>query len=96
MLKSSVGALLLVAVALTPGARPGLARAAQDASPDAALERAMALHRAGDTVGAIDAYLAILETSPDRADVRSNLGAAYALGLSIPQHVLLQATEVIQ
>jgi Flp pilus assembly protein TadD len=78
MLKSRVGALLLVAVALTAGARPALARAAQDASPDAALDRAMALHRAGDILGAIDAYLAILEKSPDRADVRSNLGAAYA------------------
>jgi Tfp pilus assembly protein PilF len=67
--------LLLAWTALVPGAR---AAAAQAQDPDAMLERALAQHRAGDVLGAIDGYLALLERVPDRADVRSNLGAAYA------------------
>lgn len=78
MLNPRIG-LLLVAIALTAAVRPGLASwAADEPEADGALERALAQHRAGDIPGAIDAYLAILERSPDRADVRSNLGAAYA------------------
>jgi len=34
------------------------------------------LHQEGDLLGAIDAYEAALRDSPDRLDVRSNLGAA--------------------
>jgi tetratricopeptide (TPR) repeat protein len=45
---------------------------------EARVERAMALHQSGDVLGAIEAYQAILARAPDRADVRSNLGAAYA------------------
>jgi tetratricopeptide (TPR) repeat protein len=51
---------------------------AQEPDADALLERALAQHRAGDVLGAIDAYLALLERDAGRADVRSNLGVAYA------------------
>jgi len=48
---------------------------------DAAFERATRLHQAGDLQGAVREYEAILVNSPVRADVRSNLAAAYsALG----------------
>jgi tetratricopeptide (TPR) repeat protein len=57
---------------------------AQNAAPapapseaDELLARALALHRAGDLLGAIQNYEIALETAPDRADIRSNLGAAY-------------------
>jgi tetratricopeptide (TPR) repeat protein len=39
--------------------------------------RALELQQAGDTLGAIDTYKAALSINPDRADARSNLGAAY-------------------
>jgi len=46
-----------------------------------AFARATQLHESGDIEGAIRGYQAILGAHPDRADVRSNLGAAYsALG----------------
>ena len=60
---------------------------------DALLARAAELHQAGDLMGAIDAYKTVLAGQPDRADVRSNLGAAYArlspdvmaaLGIAVP------------
>jgi tetratricopeptide (TPR) repeat protein len=79
MLKRPVRALLLPATLLAAlVVSPLAAAAADEPDTDAALARAMAQHRSGDLLGAIDAYLAILERSPDRADVRSNLGAAYA------------------
>jgi Tfp pilus assembly protein PilF len=55
---------------------------AQDVSDiDSLLERGMHLHRAGDLLGAIQNYQVALESAPERADIRSNLGAAYvALG----------------
>jgi tetratricopeptide (TPR) repeat protein len=43
-----------------------------------AFAEAMRLHQSGDLEGAIRAYLAILAKRPERGDVRSNLGAAYA------------------
>jgi tetratricopeptide (TPR) repeat protein len=45
---------------------------------DRLLARAMELHQAGDVLGAIDGYKAVLAIAPDRTDARSNLGAAYA------------------
>jgi tetratricopeptide (TPR) repeat protein len=45
---------------------------------DRAFESATRLHEAGDIEGAIRGYQAILKSQPDRADVRSNLGAAYS------------------
>src|ERR1044072_9765848 len=47
-------------------------------NPDAAFARAMQLHESGDIEGAIRGYQAILASHPARADVRSNLGAAYS------------------
>ncbi len=41
------------------------------------LGQAAAMHQAGDLLGAIEAYRVDLQTSPELADVRSNLGAAY-------------------
>jgi tetratricopeptide (TPR) repeat protein len=41
-------------------------------------EQATQLHQSGDLEGAIQAYQAILAAHPELADVRSNLGAAYA------------------
>lgn len=44
-------------------------------------DRATQLHQSGDLQGAVRGYLGILANYPARADVRSNLGAAYsALG----------------
>jgi tetratricopeptide (TPR) repeat protein len=51
---------------------------AQSADAERALDRAVELHRAGDVVGAIIQYKAILAKDPARTDVRSNLGAAFA------------------
>ena len=45
---------------------------------EAAFERATELHKSGDLEGAVSAYQSILEKRPERADVRSNLGAAYS------------------
>jgi Tfp pilus assembly protein PilF len=45
------------------------------------LAQALDMHQAGDLLGAVEAYRVVLQTTPERADVRSNLGAAYvALG----------------
>jgi len=46
-------------------------------SPDELFAKAVTLHQAGDTLGAIQYYEAVLEKEPDRVDARSNLGAAY-------------------
>jgi tetratricopeptide (TPR) repeat protein len=48
-------------------------------APDAEqlLARAMELHKAGDIIGAVEGYKAVLAIDPKRADALSNLGAAY-------------------
>src|SRR5438128_66984 len=43
-----------------------------------AFVRATELHESGNIEGAIRGYQAILNSHPERADVRSNLGAAYS------------------
>ncbi|HKQ52908.1 MAG TPA: tetratricopeptide repeat protein [Pyrinomonadaceae bacterium] len=48
------------------------------ADVERAFEQATALHQAGKLEEAIRGYLAILANHPARADVRSNLGAAYS------------------
>jgi tetratricopeptide (TPR) repeat protein len=48
------------------------------AEVDAAFEEATRLHQSGDLEGAIRGYQAILAKHPGRADVRSNLGAAFS------------------
>ncbi|HEX6719543.1 MAG TPA: tetratricopeptide repeat protein [Pyrinomonadaceae bacterium] len=45
---------------------------------DRAFARAAQLHESGDIEGAIRGYQTILSAHPNRADVRSNLGAAYS------------------
>src|SRR5581483_2844841 len=67
--------ITLVAIVLLAAAAP-----AQNGANDVerAFARATELHQAGDIEGAIRAYQAILATHPNRADVRSNLGAAYS------------------
>lgn len=55
-----------------------VAAAAQPPSDvDQLLAQAADMHQAGDLLGAVAAYRVVLQTVPDRADVRSNLGAAY-------------------
>lgn len=44
---------------------------------DRLVAAAVALHQAGDVLGAIDAYSAALRAEPNHPGVRSNLGAAY-------------------
>src|SRR5829696_9351542 len=75
-------AAAVVSLFIAIGLFAGVARA-QDpsAAVDRDFERATQLHQSGDLQGAVRGYLAILATHPARADVRSNLGAAYsALG----------------
>jgi tetratricopeptide (TPR) repeat protein len=57
----------------------GVPRATAQSAPDAdqLLARALELHKAGDVLGAIEGYKAVLALSPNRADAMSNLGAAY-------------------
>jgi len=50
----------------------------QSVTPAETLQRAVQLHQAGDLTGAIQEYETFLAAYPDMADVRSNLGAAYA------------------
>jgi Tfp pilus assembly protein PilF len=56
---------------------PAAGRAQAPATFEQLFERALELQKAGDTLGAIDAYKAALAISPGRADALSNLGAAY-------------------
>jgi tetratricopeptide (TPR) repeat protein len=53
-------------------------RALGQADVESAFERATQLHESGKLEEAIRAYQAILASNPGRADVRSNLGAAYS------------------
>ena len=64
---------LLACVCLLPAAR-----ALAQADVEGAFARATQLHEAGKLEEAIRAYQSILATNPGRADVRSNLGAAYS------------------
>ena len=72
-----VKALLSLAacVCLLPARAAGQAGAAD---VEGAFARATQLHEAGKLEEAIRAYQSILATNPGRADVRSNLGAAYS------------------
>ena len=77
----SVALALLAVVILLPAS--GIAAqepaAGADASEtDTLLAQALELHRAGDLMGAVLKYQLVLETEPDRGDVRSNLAVAYA------------------
>jgi tetratricopeptide (TPR) repeat protein len=52
--------------------------AAEDADVEALFARAVGLHQGGDLAGAAALYERVLEAQPRVAQVRSNLGAAYA------------------
>ncbi len=67
--------LCLVAVTLLAGSAVRAQTAGK--SPDELFEKAVALHQAGDILGAIQYYEALLQQQPDRVEARSNLGAAY-------------------
>jgi tetratricopeptide (TPR) repeat protein len=56
----------------------GPAAHGQTPDADALFARAVALHKSGDTLGAIENYQAVLEKDPTRIAARSNLGAAFA------------------
>jgi tetratricopeptide (TPR) repeat protein len=74
-MKSAVIPSAVVALAVLLG---GPAARAQSPDADALFARAVALHQAGDTLGAIENYQAVLEKDPARVEARSNLGAAFA------------------
>jgi tetratricopeptide (TPR) repeat protein len=76
LVKLSGAVICLFAFAMISAAQVG----AQSTSTDVerAFARATELHQSGDVEGAIRGYQAILVSHPNRADVRSNLGAAYA------------------
>jgi len=59
-----------------PQAAPTAARDDLERS-DELFAKGVALHQAGDIIGAIDAYEQALEVKPWRLDARSNLGAAF-------------------
>jgi tetratricopeptide (TPR) repeat protein len=65
---------LLACLWLCPAAQGQAGRA----DVEGAFARATQLHESGDLEGAIRAYQSILASNPGRADVRSNLGAAYS------------------
>ena len=67
---------LAILFAVVAGA-PTWVAAQSPQSADSLLARAMELHQAGDLLGAIDTYKAVLAIEPERADALSNLGAAY-------------------
>lgn len=77
MLRS--GSLLLAAVALASplaaGTQTGVPSPQERA--DEFFARGVALHQAGDILGAIEAYQDALKLDPDRIEPRSNLGAAF-------------------
>jgi tetratricopeptide (TPR) repeat protein len=68
----------VLVLALLFAAAPVRAQSSSGSDFDRLFARAMELHQAGDLLGAIDAYKAALSIQPDRGDVHSNLGAAYA------------------
>jgi tetratricopeptide (TPR) repeat protein len=88
-MRVSSGFSALLILVLTGGLARGVA--AQTPAPaasqapqqdiDQLLGRALQMQQAGDLLGAVQAYEVVLQSEPNRADVRSNLGAAYiALG----------------
>jgi tetratricopeptide (TPR) repeat protein len=77
MARFSILALLLLATIETPAHAQSQAQSPNPQDPDRLFARAIELHQAGDMLGAIDNYKAVLAILPERADVLSNLGAAY-------------------
>ncbi|HEX3248585.1 MAG TPA: tetratricopeptide repeat protein, partial [Pyrinomonadaceae bacterium] len=72
-------AVVIVSLVITVAVfAAGVSAQNSSAAVDREFERATQLHESGDLQGAIRAYEAILAAHPTRADVRSNLGAAYS------------------
>jgi len=75
------GAVAVISFFIAGAVLAGHVSAQGQADVEREFERATQLHQTGDLQGAVRAYQAILDKNPARADVRSNLGAAYsALG----------------
>ena len=72
---STLPRAVLLAAAL--GVVPAWAGAQTGPDVEKLFARAIELHQAGDILGAIDSYKAVLAIAPDRGDALSNLGAAY-------------------
>ena len=70
--------LFLLGCAIVHTSASQLFAQARSVDVDHAFASATRLHEAGDVEGAIRGYQAILASHPERADVRSNLGAAYS------------------
>jgi tetratricopeptide (TPR) repeat protein len=75
MFRPVVPAVLLVSLLLA-GAASAQPPASAGDDLDRILAQAADMHQAGDLLGAVDAYKVVLQSAPQRADVRSNLGAA--------------------
>lgn len=69
--------LLAIPLVLLLAAASGRAQGQTAQDFERLFARGLELHQAGDILGAIDAYKSALTILPDRADARSNLGAAY-------------------
>lgn len=67
--------VLAAAAALSFASAAGAQTVAKD--PDELFAKAVMLHQAGDVLGAIQYYEAVLEKQPQRVEALSNLGAAY-------------------
>jgi tetratricopeptide (TPR) repeat protein len=75
-LKAVISVLACLSLAAVAGRQATAQGRAADV--ETAFEEATRLHQSGDLEGAIRGYQAILAKNPERGDVRSNLGAAYA------------------
>jgi Tfp pilus assembly protein PilF len=74
-IRLALAAILVAAGALTAHAQAPTP-SADERQVEELLSRAMVAHKAGDLMGAIQGYQVALDIAPDRADIRSNLGAA--------------------
>jgi tetratricopeptide (TPR) repeat protein len=74
IIRLAVVAALLAATAASTSAQQ--APSADEQQVDDLLSRALVAHKAGDLMGAVQNYQVALDIAPDRADIRSNLGAA--------------------
>jgi tetratricopeptide (TPR) repeat protein len=68
----------LACMVVAPMVRAERRYPAQSGDPEQIFARAVSLHQSGDFEGAIREYEAFLAVRPNRADARSNLGAALA------------------
>jgi Tfp pilus assembly protein PilF len=91
---TSVRALLVAALLVLVPLPTSAQNAGDDEEADKLLGMALQLHKAGDLFGAARYYEIALEMSPDRPDIRSNLGAAY-VGLGRFDSAIEQYTQAL-